>query len=104
VPAPGSPPPRTIIKELMWVREVVCRSTQTQSLTVIAFVILQCISCFYECRCMSDGVLIQFVSIFYLMVIQINVCQRFVCIVFVDSLHSSSEDHVKLDSPISLSV
>jgi hypothetical protein len=30
-------------------------------LTVVAFVILQCIPCFYECRCMFDGVLIQFV-------------------------------------------
>jgi len=37
----------------------VCRSTQTQSLTVVACVILQCIPCFYEC--MSDGVFIQFV-------------------------------------------
>jgi hypothetical protein len=50
------PPNRaTIKKKLMWVRGVVCRSTQTQSLTVVACVILQCISCFYECRCMSDG-------------------------------------------------
>jgi hypothetical protein len=39
-----------------------------------------------------------------LMVIQIKVCQRFVCIVFVDSTHNSNEDHVKLDFPISLSV
>jgi len=31
-------------------------------------------------------------------------CQRFVCLVFVDSPHSSNEDHVKLDFPISLSV
>jgi hypothetical protein len=46
----------------MWVRGVVCRSTQTQTLTVVAFVILQCIPCsFYECKCMSDGVLIQIV-------------------------------------------
>jgi hypothetical protein len=35
------------------------------------------------------------------MVIQIEVCQRFVCIVFVNSSH---EDHVKLDFPISLSI
>jgi len=54
---------------------------------------------------MSDGVFIQFVcQVFNLMVIQIKVCQRFVCIVFVDSPHSSNEDHVKLDFPISLSV
>ena len=54
---------------------------------------------------MSDGVFIQIVcQSFYLMVIQIEVCQRFVCIVFVDSPHSSNEDHVKLDFPISLSV
>jgi hypothetical protein len=32
---------------------------------------------------MSDGVFVQFVCQFFnLMVIQINVCQRFVCIVF----------------------
>ena len=31
-------------------------SAQTESLTVVACVILQCIPCFYECRCMSDGV------------------------------------------------
>jgi len=54
---------------------------------------------------MSDGVFIQFVCHFFnLMVIQIEVCQRFVCIVFVDGLHSSNEDHVELDFPISLSV
>ena len=41
---------------------------------------------------------------FNLMVIQIKDCQRFVSIVFVDSPHSSNEDHVKLDFPISLSV
>jgi len=47
---------------------------------------------------MSDGVFIQFVCQFFnLMVIQIKVCQRFVCKVFVDSPHSSNEDHVKLD-------
>jgi len=44
------------------------------------------------------------VIFFNLMVIQIKVCQRFVCIVFVGSPHSSNEDHVKLDFPISLSV
>ena len=54
---------------------------------------------------MSDGVFIQFVCQFFnLMVIQIKVCQRFVCKVFVDSPHSSNEDHVKLDFPISLSI
>ena len=54
---------------------------------------------------MSDGVLIQIVCQFFnLMVIQIKVCQRFVCIVFVDSSHNSNEDHLKLDFPISLSV
>ena len=52
-------------KKLMWVRGVVCRSTQTQTLTVVACVILQCIPCFYECRCMSDGVFVQFVSQFF---------------------------------------
>jgi hypothetical protein len=104
------PPTAQAIKadKLMWVsRGVVCRSTQTQTLTVVACIIfiLQCIPCFYECRCMSDGVFIQFVcQVFNLMVIQIKVCQRFVCIVFVDSPHSSNEDHVKLDFPISLSV
>jgi len=54
---------------------------------------------------MSDGVFIQFVCQFFkLVVIQTKVCQRFVCIAFVDSFHSSSKDHVKLDFPISLSV
>ena len=82
-----------------------CRSTQTQFLTVFASVILQCIPCFYECRCMSDGLFIQFVCQFFnLMVVQIKVCQRFVCVVFVDCPHSSNEDHMKLDFPISLSV
>ena len=38
------------------------------------------------------------------MVIQTKVCQRFVCIVFVDNPHYSNEDHVELDFPISLSV
>ena len=86
----------------MW---VVYRSTQTQNLTVVALVMLQCIPRFYECRCMSDEVLIQFVcQVFNLMAIQIQVCQRFVKIVFVDSPHNSNEDHVELDFPISLSV
>ena len=82
-----------------------CRSTRTQSLTAVARVLLQCIPCFNECRCMSDGVFIQFVCQFFnLMIIQIKVCQRFVRIVFVDIPHSSKEDHVKLDFPITLSV
>ena len=51
---------------------------------------------------MSDGVFAQFVyQLFNLVVIQIKVCQSFVCIVFVDSPHSSKENHVKLDFPIS---
>jgi len=50
-------------------------------------------------------VFIQFVcQLFYLMVIQIKVCQSFICVVFVDSPHNSNEDHVELDFPISLSV
>jgi len=54
---------------------------------------------------MSDGVFIQFVcQFFYFMEVQIKVCQRFVCVVFAHSPHSSNEDHVKLDFPISLSV
>ena len=53
---------------------------------------------------MSDGEFIRFVcQIFNLMVIQIKVCQRFICIVFVDSPRNSNEDHVELDFPISLS-
>ena len=92
-------------KKLMWVRGAVCRSTQTQTLTVVGCVLLQCIPCFYECRCMSDGVLIQLVClVFNLMVIQIKFCQRFVCMVFLDSPHNSNKDHVKLDFPIYLSV
>jgi len=55
-------------------------------------------ACMMEC---SFSFVCQFFS---LMVIQIKVCQRFVCIVFVDSPHSSNEDHEKLDFPISLSV
>jgi len=96
---------QTTKKGLMWVRGVVCCSTQTLTLTVVACVILQCIPCFYECRCMSDGVLIQFVcQVFNHMVVQIKVCQRFACIVFEDGPHNSNEDHVELDFPISLSV
>ena len=54
---------------------------------------------------MSDGVLIQFVcQVFNLMVVQIEVYQRFVCIAFVDSPHSSNKDHVELEFPISLPV
>jgi len=54
---------------------------------------------------MSDGVFVQLVCQFFnIMIIHIKVCQWFVCIVFVDSPHSSNEDHVKLDFPISLSV
>jgi len=54
---------------------------------------------------MSDGVLVQFVCQFFnLMVIQIKVCQRFACIVFVDSPHNSNKDYVELDFPIFLSV
>ena len=99
------PTEQRIEKKLMWVRGVVCRSTRSQSLTVVACVILQCIPCFYGCRCMSDGVFIQFVCQFYnLIVVQIKICQRFVCIAFVDSPHSFNENHVKLDFPISLSV
>jgi len=49
---------------------------------------------------MSDGLFIQFVCQFF----SLMVCQRFVCIVFVDDPHSSNEDHVKLDFPIFLSV
>ena len=60
---------------------------------LLMFVVLQCISCFYECRCRSDGVLIQFAcQLFNLMVIQHEVCQRFVCMVFVNSPHNSNED------------
>ena len=54
---------------------------------------------------MSDGVFAQFVyQLFNLVVIQIKVCQSFVCIAFLDSPQSSNEDHVKLDFPISLSI
>jgi hypothetical protein len=53
---------------------------------------------------MSDGAFIQFVCRFlnlWLMVIQIEVCQKFICMVFVNSPHYN-EDHMKLDLPISL--
>jgi formate/nitrite transporter FocA (FNT family) len=41
---------------------------------------------------------------FNLVVIQIKVCQWFVCIVLLYSTHSSNKDHVRLDFPISLFV
>jgi len=94
------PTAQAIRKKLMWVRGVVCRSTQTQSLTVVACVIpcfMSADACLMKCSfslCVS----------FSLMVIQVKVCQRFVCIVFVDRSHSSNADHVELDFPISLSV
>ena len=100
-----TPTAQKIKKKLMWVRGDVCRSTHTQTLTVVACVILQCIPCFYECRCMFDRVFIQFVcQVFNFMVIQIKVCQRFVCIVFVISPHNSNEDHMELHFPTSLSI
>jgi len=53
----------------------------------------------------SDEVLIRFVcQVFNLKVVQIKVCQRFVCVTFIDSPHSSNEDHIKLDVPKFLSV
>ena len=79
MPAPGNPPPRKQIKEID-LGQVECRSTQTQSLTVIACVVLQRIPCSYECRCMSDGVFVQFVSIFKSRLRSAR--GRFVCIVF----------------------
>jgi len=33
-----------------------------------------------------------------------EVCPRFVCMVFVNSPHNSNEDHLELDFPISLSM
>ena len=101
MPAPGNPPPCKQLRKLMWVRGVVCRSTQTQTLNVVACVILQCIPCFYECRCMSDGVFIQFVCrVFNLrVIIQIKVCQRFICVVFVNSPHNSTRIMWSLTSP-----
>jgi DNA replicative helicase MCM subunit Mcm2 (Cdc46/Mcm family) len=48
-------------KKLVWVRGVVCRSTQTQSSTVVACVYCSAYHVFiHECRRMSDGVFIQF--------------------------------------------
>ena len=61
------PTAQTIRYDLMWVRGVVCRSTRTQSLTVVACVVLQCIPCFHVCRCMSDGVFVQFVCQFLIL-------------------------------------
>jgi len=54
---------------------------------------------------MSDGafILYSFVrQLFNLMVIQIEVCQRVVCMVFVNSPQYFNEHHVELDFPISL--
>jgi hypothetical protein len=54
---------------------------------------------------MSDGVFIQFeCQLFNLMVVQIEFCQRFLCIVFVISPHHSNKDEVELDFPIFLSM
>ena len=54
---------------------------------------------------MSDGVLMQYVyQVFNVIVIQIEVCHRFVCMIFVNSPHFSREDHVELDFPVSLSM
>jgi len=41
-------------KNLVWVRGVVCRGTQTHTMIVVAEVALLCICCFNN-RCMSDG-------------------------------------------------
>ena len=61
-----------------------CRGTQTHTMTVIAEVVLQSISCLYECK-MSDGVFVQSMcQLFNLMAILMEVCQRFVCMVFVN--------------------
>jgi len=59
------PTAQTKKKKIMWVRGFVCRSTQIQTLTVVAFVILQCIPCFYECRCMSWSAHSICVSVFF---------------------------------------
>ena len=90
MPAPGSPPPHTRKKKIVWVRGVMCCVTQTYTLTVAVKVVLQCTSCFYECRCMSDGVFIQHIcQLFNLMVNQIEVCHMFVCIFVVNGPISS---------------
>ena len=78
-----------------------CRSTQTRSLTDVACVMLQCIPFMSADACLM---MCSFsLSVFNLMVVQIKVCKRFVCVVFVNSRHSSNEDHVKLNFPKSLS-
>ena len=85
--------------------DIALASNTAESLQLQQNKLYWCIPCFYECRCMSDEVLIQFVcQVNNLMVIQIKVCQRFVCIDFVDSPHNSNKDNVELDFPISLSV
>jgi len=53
--------------KLVWVRGVVCCGTQTHTMTVV---VLQCISCFYQCRCMSDGVFIQLLCLSYIILWQ----------------------------------
>ena len=52
----GARTAQTITKKLMWIRGVVCRSTRTRSLTVVAWVILQCIPCFMS----ADACLMEF--------------------------------------------
>ena len=82
MPAPDNPPPRKQTKEEISVGQGGCVPWHPDhnTITVVVKAVLQCIPCFYECRCMSDGVFIQFVcQVFNLIMIQIKICQRFVC-------------------------
>jgi len=65
------------------------------------------LSCWNVLFCYKENTALQLTAVPWmlnLMVIQIEVCQRFVCMVFVDSPHYSNEDHVERDFPISLSM
>jgi hypothetical protein len=68
------------VEKNKWVRGVVCRSTQAQTLTVVACVILQCIPCFNECRCLMECSLSLCVR-FLIYGSPDKVCQRFFCMV-----------------------
>ena len=67
--------------------------------SLIVMIILWPYSC-WLCHHYQRSLFFFFLS----MVIQIEVYQSFVCIVHVDSLHYSNENHVELAFPISLSM
>ena len=59
------PTAHTHTKKSMWAREMYAVAERPASWLLLFklpnYSVLQCIACFHECRCMSDGVFIQFV-------------------------------------------